>query len=156
MNQQNTYILKLKELPKGKSVFEFKLNNKFFAQYENVDISNGTVNVKISVEKRLANIELAFDLQGVIMVICDRCLEEMPLPISYQENILVKFSKEFNDSDEIIVIDDTEGEFDVSWLLYEMTVMAVPVQHSHPSGLCNKEMIEIYNKYIVSDKYEDF
>jgi uncharacterized metal-binding protein YceD (DUF177 family) len=155
VNQINNYILNLKALADAKTVFEFKLNNKFFAQYEDVEINSGSVDVKITAEKRLANIELAFDLQGTIMVICDRCLEEMPFPIKYEEDILVKFGKSFDDKDEIIVIDENEGTLDVSWLCYEMIAAAVPAQHSHPFGRCDQDMMKHYNKYIVLDENEE-
>jgi uncharacterized metal-binding protein YceD (DUF177 family) len=155
VSQNNDYILTLKTLPQTETIFEFKLDNKFFAQHEYIDICGCSVDAKIVAKKRIADIELSFELKGFVTVICDRCLEEMNLPIKYQETVLVKFGKSFDDSEDIIVIDENEGAFDVAWLLYEMVAAAVPPQHSHPFEKCNKEMIEVYNKYIVSDNNDD-
>ncbi|MDR1542965.1 MAG: DUF177 domain-containing protein [Prevotellaceae bacterium] len=148
--------MEIKSLPKGKTIFELKLDNSFFAQYENVDINSGSFDAKITVDKRLSDIELTFELKGTVKTLCDRCLEEMSLPIEYEEKILAKFGKKFDDSEEVIVIDEADGTFDVSWLLYEMVATAIPPQHSHNFEQCNEKMMEQYNKYIVSDENDCF
>jgi len=86
----------------------------------------------------------------MMVVPCDRCLDEMTLPIETKERILVKIGDN-SDNDEIIAVKENE-DFDISWLMYEFIATAIPMQHSHENGQCNKEMMKQINRYIVAEK----
>jgi len=154
VSQQNDYILNFNDLPDGKHNFEYKLSNDFFAKFDEIEIKQGEIEVKIVAEKRHSSVDLTFDIKGKVVVPCNRCLDEMTLPIETQERILLKIGDTLDNNDEIIVVKENE-DFDISWLLYEFIATAVPMQHSHEKGQCNEEMIKQFNRYIVTEKNDN-
>ena len=63
---------------------------------------------------------LDFTMEGHVIVECDRCLEDLELPIESYEELIVKFGeKEETESEEVIVVSTKEYELDVSQFIYE-------------------------------------
>ncbi|HAR38724.1 MAG TPA: hypothetical protein DCS09_09235, partial [Porphyromonadaceae bacterium] len=47
--------------------------------------------------------------------------------------------KEYSEeSDEIVIIPEDEGEINIAWFLYEFIALTVPIKHVHPAGECNR------------------
>lgn len=151
MSEQNDYILILNNLPNGKHNFEYRLVSDFFAQFDEKEVADGDVEVKIVAEKCLSSINLTFDLKGTIKVACNRCLDEMTLPIETQENILVKIGNFSDNNGEFVVLNEHNPEFDITWLLYELIVTSIPIWHSHEEGKCNEEMMKQINRYLIKE-----
>ena len=100
--------------------------------------------------------ELNFDIEGFIMVPCDRCLDEMNLPVKTSDRLIVKFGKEYTEeSDEIVVIPEEEGIINVAWFLYEFIVLTIPLKHIHLPGKCNKTMTSKLKKHTPKNVEED-
>ena len=79
-----------------------------------------------------------FQTEGVVIVQCDRCLDEMEQPISSEDKFTVKFGAKYDDENEsLIVIPEEEGTLNVAWFMYEFIALAIPMKHVHPSGKCN-------------------
>jgi len=155
VSQKNDYILNFNDLPDGKHNFNYKLSNDFFAKFDEIDINQGEIEVEIVAEKQLSNIDLTFNIKGKVVVLCDRCLDEMVLPIEMQETIFVKIGGISDNNSDILTIKENE-DFDISWLLYEFIATAVPMQHSHKDGQCNEETMKQFNRYIVVEKDDNF
>jgi uncharacterized metal-binding protein YceD (DUF177 family) len=120
---------------------EYFLDNQFFTNIDNEDVQKGKVNVQLTVTK-VANIfNLSFKLNGMAIVPCDRCLDDMDYPIDTTERLIVKFGKDYSEeSDEIVIIPESEGILNLAWFLYEFVVLALPIKHVHAPGKCNKQM----------------
>ena len=83
------------------------------------------------------NVEVA----GTVIVSCDRCLDDVELPIETQDKLIVKFGKEYaEESDEIVIVPEEEGSINIAWFLYEFIALAIPIKHVHAAGQCNKAM----------------
>lgn len=92
--------------------------------------------------------EMNFRINGVVMVPCDRCLDDMEVPIETQNRLSVKFGKEYaEESEEIVVIPEDEGSINLAWFLYEFVALTVPMKHVHPPGKCNKGMSSKLRKH---------
>ena len=156
MGKFDTYSIQLKSLPMGTSVIEYHLDNGFFALLEDVDIQKGDVNVKVNIRKDSKQHELDFELEGKVVVTCDRCLEEMDQPIKTSGHLIVRFGKEFkDDGDEIVVVPEEQGIINVSWFLYEFVELAIPIKHVHPFGQCNQGMSSKLSEHITFDADEE-
>ena len=156
MGKFDTYSIQLKSLPMGTSVIEYHLDNGFFALLEDVDIQKGDVNVKVNIRKDSKQHELDFQLEGKVVVTCDRCLEEMDQPIKTSGHLIVRFGKEFkDDGDEIVVVPEEQGIINVSWFLYEFVELAIPIKHVHPFGQCNQGMSSKLSEHITFDADEE-
>ena len=104
--------------------------------------------------------EMNFQMEGVVMVPCDRCLDDMELPIDTHNRLVVKFGKEYaEESDEVVVIPEEEGAINLAWFLYEFIALAIPMKHVHAPGKCNKAMSSKLKKHTArsaDDSEEEF
>lgn len=143
------YKIALRNFPNELQVYDFQLDNEFFKHMDGAaNIQKGSVKVALSVKKTPAAFEFSFDLQGLVYVPCDRCLDEMPIEVNSQNRLFVKFGKEFSEeSDEIVIIPEEEGEINVVWFIYEFVALSIPMKRIHPPGKCNKIMTSKLNKY---------
>lgn len=141
----------------GESLLEYHLDNEFFEAIGEEAIQKGNVNAKIRVVKSAKQSELFFDLEGKVVVLCDRCLEEMDQPIKTTGHLIVRMGKEFkDDGDDIVIVPEEQGEINVSWFLYEFVELAIPIKHVHPFGHCNQGMAAKLSQHMVdSDSLED-
>lgn len=128
-------------MPIGTQDFEYVLDNEFFKNIEGEDVQKGKVNVKLTVKRSAAAFELDFDLEGVIQIPCDRCLDDMDHEVKTHETLYVKFGTEYSEeSDNVVIIPESEGDLNIAWFLYEFVALTIPLKHVHPAGKCNKAM----------------
>ena len=138
-------------------MLEYHLDNEFFEAIGEDAIQKGNINAKIRVVKSSKQSELFFELEGKVVVLCDRCLEEMDQPIKTSGHLIVRMGKEFmDDGDDVVVIPEEQGVINVSWFMYEFVELAIPIKHVHPFGHCNKGMASRLSEHLVdSDSFED-
>lgn len=148
----DTYNIQLKTMEIGKSEFEYHLDNEFFGMIGEEEIQKGDIKCKVTVSKTTKQSELNFELEGKVVVECDRCLEEMDQPIKTTGHLIVRFGKEFkDDGDDIVIIPEEQGFINISWFLYEFAALAIPIKHVHPYGLCNKNMSKKLSEHLAVD-----
>ena len=159
MDKLSLYNLQLKTLSEGTHHQEFDLDNQFFADVEGPEINAGDVKAQIEINKTSHNIELTITLTGQVETTCDRCLDSLWVDIDVEESLYIKFGKTYSEeSDDLIVISEEEGVFNIAWTLYEFCALAIPICHSHADGECNAEMMKILNQHSVreiDDESED-
>ncbi len=157
----DTYKIDLKNLSQGVHEYEYSLENKFFMDIDGTEVQKGKVKVHLSLKRSSMMFEMNFQINGIVWVPCDRCLDDMELPIETQNRLVVKFGKEYaEESDEIVVIPEEEGAINLAWFLYEFIVLTVPMKHVHQPGKCNKSMSSKLKKHTAKstsgDDDEDF
>ncbi len=157
MSKFGSYSIQLKTMEIGESVLEYHLDNEFFEAIGEEAIQKGNINAKVRVVKSSKQSELFFELEGKVVVLCDRCLEEMDQPIKTSGHLIVRMGKEFmDDGDDIVVIPEEQGVINVSWFMYEFVELAIPIKHVHPFGHCNTGMASKLSEHLVnSDSFED-
>ena len=143
----------------GTTDYSFHLDNIFFKNIDGEEFQKGSVDVELTVTKNSETThEFNFNINGVIHVPCDRCLDDMEIPISTKTRLFVKLGKEFSEeSDEIVIIPEDEGEINIAWFLYEFISLEIPMKHVHAPGKCNKAMSSKLKKHITrsSDDMDD-
>ena len=92
-------------------------------------------------------------IEGTVEAICDRCLEEMELPISGELNLYAKYGEreEGNDDDFIILAQD-DDYLDLSEPLYEVYMLNYPLRVVHPEGKCNEEMEHVLEELTMEEE----
>jgi uncharacterized metal-binding protein YceD (DUF177 family) len=91
----------------------------------------------------------------MVTVVCDRCLEDLEMPIEVTNRLIVSFGKTFSEiSDEEVVVSEEEGFINVAWFMYEFIALAVPMKHVHPLGACSEVMASKLNEYCVDVQKE--
>jgi uncharacterized metal-binding protein YceD (DUF177 family) len=154
------YKVDLKSMQQDVREHEFLLDNLFFTNIGGEDIQKGKIKVLLTVSKKAGVFDLAFHLNGIVVIPCDRCLDDLDLSIDTTARLIVKLGKDYSEeSDEIVVIPESEGVINLAWFLYEFTVLAIPIKHIHAPGKCNQQMTSKLKKHSTksddSDSMED-
>ncbi len=131
MSEKNHYIIDLKRLPVGTHTFDITLDDAFFKSLEKTEILSGTVDCQATLNLREEDYRLNIAVRGTVFVVCDRCLDPMPLEINANDEMI----DSLNDAAEL-----PNDELDLSWLAYEIVSINIPIVHSHQAGECNKQM----------------
>ena len=161
MNYLSQYTIPFSGLKEGEHLFDFIADDRFFAGFEESEITKGSITVQVKLEKRSTYLRLNFVLRGVVELICDRCLENYLQPVKSSYPMLVKFSEtETDDGDEVIYIHPGAHQVEVAGLIYEFIVLSIPIRHVHPDGkkgesLCNQAMIHKLEEYRAPDADQD-
>jgi uncharacterized metal-binding protein YceD (DUF177 family) len=136
--------------------YEYLLDNKFFIDIDGNEVQKGKINVSLRVEHKISSFELNFHITGTVVVACDRCLDEMDVPIETDTRLIVKLGREYaEESDEILVISEDEGAVNLAWFLYEFVALAIPMKHVHAPGKCNKLVASKLKKHAVKRSDDD-
>ena len=110
------------------------------------------VDVNITLKRKGSLFELDFTLNGEVFVPCDRCLDDITMDVDTKNRLIVKFGKEYSEeSDEIVIIPEEDGEINIVWFLYEFIALSLPMKKVHPQGECNKAMSSKLKKYKTVD-----
>lgn len=103
---------------------------------------SGKVHVDIDIVRTDGDFfSLAFRGNGMVIVPCDRCLEDMEQPIEFEQRLNAKFGREYSEDDDLVTVAEDEGILDVAWFIYEFIDLAIPIRHVHAPGKCDPAMI---------------
>lgn len=156
MGKFTAYKLPLKSLSVGQHKFEYHLDKQFFVNMESADVHDADLNVALTVDYNGDFYVLDFDIKGEVVLICDRCLDDLHFPIEAQYHIVVKYGEEYNDdSDEVLEIPESDNYLNVAYMIYDTVVLAIPIKHVHPLGKCNKQMSAMLKKHRATVSGED-
>jgi uncharacterized metal-binding protein YceD (DUF177 family) len=163
MKSTNEFLIPFIGLKLGKHQFEFKIEKKFFDEYQFDEFESCNVNTTVVLEKKTTMLEISFKHQGTVNVPCDLTGEPFDLPIKGKIKLVVQFGDEFNnDNDELLILPHGEHQIDLSQYIYEMIVLSVPHKRIHPGvkdGTLQTEALQKLNelqvKEIKEEKKED-
>lgn len=156
MAKFSIYNIRLLGLSQGIHPFEYELDSKFFENIDGDEVKKGNVRVELTVTKTGSTFEFDFDLKGIVQIPCTRCLDYMDQEIDSQNRLVVKLGKEYSEeSDEVIIIPEAEGEINIAWFLYEFIALNIPIKHVHEPGKCNKMMSSKFRKHRAVGKDDE-
>ena len=156
MGKFDLYKVPLKSISEGTHSFDYELDNDYFKKIDSPEVQKGNVKVQVKLKKTAATYELNFQLEGTVLVPCDRCLDEMEQAIAYKGKLYVKFGADFSqEDDEIVVIPEADGEINIAWFLYEFIILSIPAKHVHAPGGCNKMMTTKLKKHLIHKTSDD-
>ena len=149
MSEQNHYIIDLRRLPIGMHEFDIQLDDAFFEGMEKSEILRGRIGCKATLNLREEDYQLTIAVHGTVFVVCDRCLDPMPLEINDEQEIWS------NDEEENHQSPMTNHQLDLSWLAYEIVSINIPIVHCHQAGECNKQMELLLHDHLCDDPEPD-
>lgn len=157
MGKFSEYKLPLKSMPEGSQDFDYQIGKQFFVNMENNDVRNADVKVHLKVTHKNDYYDMLFTLAGEIIVACDRCLDDLTLPIDTEYHIIVKYGETYrDDSDEFMEIPFSDADINVSYMIHDTIALAIPIKHVHAAGNCNKAMSSILRKHRTEVDDDDF
>lgn len=147
MKNKHLYNILIGGLPAGIHTYPFELGDAFFAGFEGSEVQHGQLHAEVSVEKQRDFLQLGVHIAGSVTTPCDRCLDDLLLPVQFHATPVVKFTEgdavaPQPDDDDILWAIAGDNELDVASYLYDSIILSLPLRRVHAEGQCNKEMTE--------------
>lgn len=118
------FVVNLIGLKPGTAGFDWTVGAEFFEAFGNTEILGADLHVEVTLHNHGLTIDAECDIEGSVTVACDRCLEDLTIPVE------VSFDETYTpDSDEL----------DMSQDVYDYVLTSLPMQRVHPEGECNGE-----------------
>ena len=148
MGKFSEFKLPLKSIPAGTQDFSYHLDKAFFVNMENADVRDADVDVHLTVTHKNDVYDLVFHLTGTVTVACDRCLDNLELPVDTTYQVAVKYGDDYrDDADGMIEIPESDNFLNVAYMIHDTAALAIPIKHVHPLGKCNRAMSTLLKKH---------
>ena len=161
MSWKSKYNIEFKGLEEGLHDYKFEIDNKFFEHFEESLVNNGELTITATLEKRSAFLKIHLKIKGRLELTCDRCLDNYQQKVKQKTEFFVKFGeKEYEEGENVIWILPHEHHIDLTQIIYEYTMLSIPLRHVHPKNKdgkreCNKEMLKKLKNYMHTESEEE-
>ena len=146
MKSLSPYLIKFSGLKEGIHLFSYEIGNKFFKNFDYYDFLDAKLFAKLELEKQSTLLNLKFSFNGEIEVQCDVSMESFDLKLETEHAVVVKFKDDIiSTDDKVIFMPAGSHSIDVSHLIYESIILAVPPKKVHPgieNGSLKSEIVE--------------
>lgn len=146
--KSGNYSIPLSGLKDGGHLYDFKIDDKFFDQFEESEIKRAELVARVNLTKRPGHLELKVELRGSVKIRCDRCLGDFDYDVNSLNVLYIKYGDRYEEvDDQVIIIPAGVSQFDLTQFIYEFAHLAIPLKRTHPddkngfSG-CNREMLD--------------
>ncbi len=137
--------------------FRYEIDYQFIQAYGSAigDIKDLSARVILNFDKKESFFLLHFDIDGTVVVPCDRCGDDFTLALWDEFKLLIKLAGEdAGDVDEdadVVFIPRHETVIDISKWLYEFVLLSIPLQRLHPDKPdgtpgCSPETLKLLNR----------
>ena len=154
MNSLESLKIDLKGLKDEETSLEFTLDDTYLEALDGADVKKGSLHVSVSIRKATGFFEFNFHTDGEIVIPCDRCLDDMTLPVDTDNCLIVKLGSVYSEEDDVIVVPENEGILDMAWFIYEFVALVIPIRHVHAPGKCNPAMTQALEE-LSADRSSD-
>ena len=144
-------IIPLNGLTAGKKEIFAHVGKEFFDSFENEEIFDADLQIRILLEKSGRYIGVDCDVEGEVTVECDRCLDMVDMPVDTHISLSVKFGDEEASENvqegarEVVFVKEDEAVLDMSQIIYDYACLALPMQRTHEVGGCNPDAMKYYS-----------
>jgi len=146
MKSLSPFLIKFSGLKEGIHLFNYELGNKFFKNFDYYDFLDAKLFAELELEKQSTLLNLKFSFNGEIQVQCDVSMESFDLKLETEHSVVVKFKDDIiSTDDKVIFMPAGSHSIDVSHLIYESIILAVPQKKVHPgieNGSLKSEIVE--------------
>lgn len=148
MGKFTEYKLPLKSMPDGIQTFEYHPTKQFFVNMENQEVRDADILVKLTVDHRNGVYDMTFNISGELTVACDRCLDDLILPVETDYHIIVKYGPDYDDAnDDFLQIPESDNYLNVAYIIHDTVTLSIPIKHVHPHGKCNRAMSALLKRH---------
>lgn len=156
------YSVEIASLELGEHQFNFQIKKAFFDELDYSELEDGDLDITLDIEKKERMILFNFDIKGTVRVMCDRCTDIFDIPVISQHQLILKYGSRpgVEDDDDVVVIRESQNEFNIAANVYEFIILALPYKRVHPDdengvSLCNKEFMKTFASYQPATSVED-
>ncbi len=156
MGKFTAYKLPLKSLTEGTHEFDYRLDKQFFVNMDYADVRDANLDVHLTVNYHRDIYALTFHITGTVTLLCDRCLDDLELPVDTTYTVDVEYGDDYNDdTDGLLIIPQSDNTLNVAYMLFDTVVLCLPMKHVHPLGKCNRAMSALLKKHRAQGTGED-
>ncbi len=147
VDMNDNFIIPLNGLAAGESRFSWHAGKEFFEAFGNAEILDADIDASVIVEKSGRYLGVDCEIDGTVKVECDRCMEELVMPVSTDVLLSVKFGDEESSEEhqegerEILFVPEGDAELDMSQVIYDYVCLSLPMQRHHAEGECNQDAV---------------
>ena len=151
--------LKIKTLPFGTHAVECHLDESFFNTDEQNEVRRADVHVNLEVTRKSENTyRLEIACNGTLTTACDRCLDDLDLPVDVDYRLDVEQTgTELDDSrDELLIVPSDWRELDAAPLVRDTVLLSLPMTRCHENeDDCNPAMLDMLDSHRVETVPDD-
>ena len=150
--------LKIKTLPFGVHTVECHLDESFFNTDEQFEVRRADVDVTLTVTRKSeSTYHLEISCHGTVTTACDRCLDDLDLPVDVDYRLNVEqMGTELDDSnDELLIVPSDWRELDAAPLVRDTVLLAMPMTRCHEDDECNPAMLDLLDSHRVEAVRDD-
>ena len=159
MKSLSPYLIKFSGLKEGIHYFNYELENKFFKKFDYYDFLSSRLLVDLELEKKSTLLNLKFSFSGEIEVQCDVSMESFDLNLKTDYSVVVKFKDNIiSTDDKVIFLPSGSHSIDISHMIYESVILAVPQKKVHPgieNGSLKSEIAEKLEELKPKKNFKD-
>ncbi len=150
MSMGEKFIIPLSGLAAGLNEFSWQADKEFFENFENAEILDAELDATVTVEKSGRYVGVDCNVSGVLTVECDRCLDDLEMPVDVDIRLSVKFGDEESNEEhqegerELVFVPEDNAELDLSQIIYDYVCLSLPMQRCHEPGDCNPEAMKFF------------
>ena len=151
--------LKIKTLPFGTHAVECHLDESFFNTEEQTEVRRADVQLTLTVTRKSeTTYRLEVACHGTVTTACDRCLDDLDLPVDVDYCLNVEqMGTELDDSNDGLLIVPAEWrELDAAPIVRDTVLLAMPMTHCHEHEEdCNPDMLDVLDNHRVEAVPDD-
>ncbi|OUW84054.1 MAG: hypothetical protein CBD74_04800 [Saprospirales bacterium TMED214] len=134
-------------LKNGEHNFHFEIDESFFTYFDHAEIKRCDIHIDLKFQKSEHLFILKFEIDGWLELPCDRCLAPYEQSLFDDAEVWVKFANnrgegENADEADCVYIARTDPFLDVSKIIYDYILLAIPLGHFHQKiEHCDQTMV---------------
>lgn len=133
MRARKRFDIHIYKLSNGIHEYEFEIRNEFFEMFEGDLVSEGELKATVTLNKSDSMIQVDFDIEGTVVLECDRSLELFDFPIHINRNMIYKYGDEEKElSEDVYVIEKNTQTLNIAGILFEYIGLEIPMKKLHP------------------------
>lgn len=140
MKAQDEFMIPYQGLSEGIHSYNFEIGKLFLNRFEKSKIKDGVFEVKVDFDKQGRMVVLTITGDGHFSAPCDRCLATIEIPISYEDQVILKFSDTSeNRNEEVFYLDAKTSHIDLSPYIFESLHLNLPIRNVRDCEMDNFE-----------------
>ncbi|WP_420385739.1 YceD family protein [Roseivirga sp.] len=133
MRARKKFDIHIYKLSNGIHEYEFEIRNEFFEMFEGDLVSEGELKAIVTLNKSDSMIQVDFDIEGTVVLECDRSLDLFDFPIHVERNMIYKYGDEEKElSEDVYVIEKNTQTLNIAGILFEYIGLEIPMKKLHP------------------------
>jgi uncharacterized metal-binding protein YceD (DUF177 family) len=147
MNPLDAFTIPVKGLKNGIHLFEFSLDKAFFLKINETFDLRPSLSSNVTFDKRESMYILDIEINGYILEDCDRCLNEIPVPVDSEHRLYIKRGAGEDEAD-IVYLEDFDDQLNIAKYIYDFAILSLPIKNviedceEMEKPFCNFEMLD--------------